>query len=617
MSKALMFLSLMLLLCSLGAAERSVFFTEDFSSNQFPPEGWSISDHAENWTIVQTALSGGVVPELKFGWYPIFTGSSYIISPEIDTQNTNNLHLDFRQYYDYHDPGPNLKVLCRSGGGAWTTAWSSTPVTNLAPFMYTVDFSGPDLGSSTFQFAFCFEGFSFNVDGWFLDDIRLYKIDTSDLTLTEALPDSQVTVGTAVNPYCVIRNQGEYSITARASMQIFVNDSLSESWPNFVTHNMTPQEELRVDFPSFSASVPNASYRVKYTVSSQEGTIDDNPSNNEQFSHINTWAVPKQKVLLELGTGIWNADLNGCYGAIQGAEELLQNGYPVAILNHMSGPPYACDDSEARIIFYNMTHLPTAVFDGQYFSEASSSASSLYGTYLPLYEAAAGLKAPFSMELRGAYSAGTYDFQVLFDKSAYTDSLQAVVHLVLSQNSMYANWMGLSHLDHVTMDFVPDTNGSLITVPNAATDFRFNLSQFVGLDFWPANYIITAFVQDAESKRVIQCQSELMGPLLPPVANNDPLENQALTQMKLWPNPFRNELRLDFVLPKAQKHECQIFNLRGQLVRNYSLNSDPGLKQSLTWDGKDSAGASLPAGVYFVKLNTDSGAVIQKALLLR
>lgn len=614
MSKALLTLSAMLLIFSLGALDRTVFLTEDFSSNQLPPAGWSLGDHPENWSIVQTALTGGEIPELKFGWYPIFTGSSYFISPVIDTQNTGNLHLEFKQYYDYHDPGPSISVVTRSGEGAWTTVWTSAPVTNLAPFMYTVDIESADVGSSTFQFAFVFEGFSFNVDGWYLDDIRLYKIDTSDLTLVSSLPDSQVIAGSTVNPYCVVRNQGEFPIVARASMQIYVNDNLSESWPNFVTHNMAPQAELRVDFPSFSASNPNSSYRIKYTVTSQEGTVDDNPSNNQLFSRINTWNIPKQKVLLELGTGIWNADLNSCYGAILGAEELVQNGNPVAILNHMSGPPYACDDSEARMVFYNMSHLPTAVFDGNVFSEAGSTTGSVYASYLPLYEAAASVKTPLTMELRGAFSTGIYDFQVLFDKAAYTDSLQGYLHLVLSRDNLPVNWMGLNNIDHVTSDFVPDTSGHLITLPNAANDFRYSLSQFVGLDFDPWNCVLTAFLQDSDTKEVIQCQSQPLASLLPPVANSDPLENQGLAELRLWPNPFRNELKIEYELLNAQAAQCQIFNLRGQLVCEFRVGGSG--KQILSWDGTDSLGSQLPAGIYFVKLNTGRQSVVQKTLLI-
>ena len=614
MSKALLILSAMLLIFSLGALDRTVFLTEDFTSNQLPPADWSLGEHPENWSIVQTALTGGVVPELKFGWFPIFTGSSYFISPVIDTQDTGNLHLEFKQYYDYHDPGPSISVVTRSGGGAWTTVWTSDPVTNIAPFMYTVDIDNADVGSSTFQFAFAFEGFSFNADGWYLDDIRLYKIDTSDLTLVSAMPDSQMVAGATVNPYCVVRNQGEFPIVARASMQIYLNDNLSESWPNFETHNMAPQAELRVDFPSFNASNPNSSYRIKYSVSSQEGTIDDNPSNNQLFSRINTWNIPKQKVLVELGTGIWNADLNNCYGAIVGAEDLLQNSLPVAILNHMSGPPYACDDSEARIIYYNMSHLPTAVFDGTRFSESGSSTGSLYADYLPLYEAAAAKKAPFTMDLRGRYLIGNYDFQINFDKAAYTDSLRAVLQLVLSKNNLWANWMGLNRFDHVTFDFIPDPNGNLISFANSATDFHYDFTQFMGLDFFPEDYILTAFLQDLDSKEVIQCLSQPMGDLLPPVSTSDPVENQVITDLKLWPNPFQNELRIEYKVQNPQAAKCQIFNLRGQQVREFRVDGSG--KQSLSWDGKDYSGNRLPAGIYFVKLNAGRGSIIQKTLLI-
>lgn len=233
----------------MGAIDRTVYLQEDFSSNLMPPTGWTISDHAENWRLVQSILTGGAVPELKFGWYPMFVGQSYFISPQIDTAGATNLLLDFRQFYDYHNPGPTLSVVTRSGDGPWTTIWSAEPIANLYAFLHTVEIHNPDVGSSSFQFAFVFEGNAFDVDGWYLDDIKLYKIDLSDLMVVDRMPDDQVVSGATVNPYCVIRNQGNYSIVAKASMHVYLNDNLSESWANFMIQTMEPLAELRVNFP--------------------------------------------------------------------------------------------------------------------------------------------------------------------------------------------------------------------------------------------------------------------------------------------------------------------------------------------------------------------------------
>ena len=606
-----------MLICSLGAIDRTVYLQEDFSSNVMPPTGWTISGHAENWRLTQSMMTGGLVPELKFVWYPVFDGQSYFISPQIDTSEATNLLLDFRQFYDYHNPGPVLSVVTRSGEGPWTTVWTAEGLFDLSARLYTVEIDNPDVGSPTFQFAFVFEGNSFDTDGWYLDDIKLYKIDLSDLMVVDAMPHTQVASGTTVNPYCVIRNQGNYSIVAKASMLIYLNDNLIESWANFMIQTMEPLAELRVDFPSHTTSVSNASYRIEYTVASQEGTEDENPDNNLMVTKINTWNIPKQKVLLELGTGIWSAELNNCYGAILAAEQFATGAYPVAVLNHMSGPPYANDDSEARILYYNMSHLPTAVFDGSFLSEANSSTASVFDSYLPLYEEAAGIKAPLTLELRGSYSAPEYHYQVVINKAAYTDTLNCRLHLVLSKDNQAVNWMGLNHLDHVTWDFVTDGPGSLIEIPNpVALDRHFNLTRLEGADFYPSDYVLTAFLQDARSKKIIQCESKPLAQLLAPVGNSDLLESPVLAEIRLWPNPFRDNLRVEYEVRQPQNVKLEIFNLRGQLLQSYAQHKSTAGRYSFDWDGKDASGTKLPVGTYLLKLSAGGKYQLKKTLLI-
>ena len=55
--------------------------TEDFSAGVMPPDGWSIDDHAANWSTETSENAGGTAPEAKFNWDPDFIGDSRFISP--------------------------------------------------------------------------------------------------------------------------------------------------------------------------------------------------------------------------------------------------------------------------------------------------------------------------------------------------------------------------------------------------------------------------------------------------------------------------------------------------------------------------------------------------------
>lgn len=78
------------------------------------------------------------------------------------------------------------------------------------------------------------------------------------------------------------------------------------------------------------------------------------------------------------------------------------------------------------------------------------------------------------------------------------------------------------------------------------------------------------------------------------------LENQ--TEIKLYPNPFVNSVRIEINLPQKQPLTVEIFNLRGQLVR--TLYKGVAEKQTtLIWDGKDSSGNNIVSGIYLCRSN--------------
>jgi hypothetical protein len=69
-----------------------------------------------------------------------------------------------------------------------------------------------------------------------------------------------------------------------------------------------------------------------------------------------------------------------------------------------------------------------------------------------------------------------------------------------------------------------------------------------------------------------------------------------VAMVSTYPNPFTQGVNIKSV--GAEMFEIQIFNIRGQLVRKLMF---PGAK-SVAWDGLDHNKASVPAGVYILKI---------------
>jgi hypothetical protein len=74
------------------------------------------------------------------------------------------------------------------------------------------------------------------------------------------------------------------------------------------------------------------------------------------------------------------------------------------------------------------------------------------------------------------------------------------------------------------------------------------------------------------------------------------------------PNPFREATTVDFTIGRRSRVSLAIYDIMGRQVRAVArgLWLEPG-PQSLRWDGRSEAGAIAPAGVYFVRLDTEAG----------
>lgn len=90
--------------------------------------------------------------------------------------------------------------------------------------------------------------------------------------------------------------------------------------------------------------------------------------------------VPRNLVVVEIGTGTW---CQYCPGAAMGADDLIANGYDVAIIENHNGDPYANNYSNARNNYYGVPGFPTAYFDGLNSVVGGSNTESMYPYYFP------------------------------------------------------------------------------------------------------------------------------------------------------------------------------------------------------------------------------------------
>ncbi|MGQ9665568.1 MAG: T9SS type A sorting domain-containing protein [bacterium] len=104
-----------------------------------------------------------------------------------------------------------------------------------------------------------------------------------------------------------------------------------------------------------------------------------------------------------------------------------------------------------------------------------------------------------------------------------------------------------------------------------------------------------------------------------PVAENARKDIQK-TLLLVAPNPFFEEINIRCMIQGNQKSEVslKIYDVSGRLVKSFdqifSINHPV---SSIVWCGVDDDGNELPAGIYFIHLNTDGKTYIQKAIKLK
>lgn len=83
------------------------------------------------------------------------------------------------------------------------------------------------------------------------------------------------------------------------------------------------------------------------------------------------------------------------------------------------------------------------------------------------------------------------------------------------------------------------------------------------------------------------------------------------------PNPFTGSTRISYKLRDASPIKIQVFNIKGQLVRELALIHKAAGEYSYDWDGHDVHGHKCAGGIYLYKIKSGSYSASKKMVLLR
>jgi flagellar hook assembly protein FlgD len=84
-----------------------------------------------------------------------------------------------------------------------------------------------------------------------------------------------------------------------------------------------------------------------------------------------------------------------------------------------------------------------------------------------------------------------------------------------------------------------------------------------------------------------------------------------------YPNPFKESTAIRFEKTTDGPLQINIYNLKGQKLRTYSIAALPKGEREIVWDGKDNRGQNCASGLYLIQIQDREGSRIHKAVKLK
>ncbi len=208
-------------------------------------------------------------------------------------------------------------------------------------------------------------------------------------------------------------------------------------------------------------------------------------------------------VAMEIST---NVHCTYCPGAALGADDLLENGKFVAVMedhnNAQGSDPFANTASIARTSFYNLTGNPTAVFDGTVKVVGGNHTQSMYTTYLPKYNQCIAVPSHLNMSMDVTNTGLDYTIVVNLEKIGDLTSTNVHLLFAVTLSHVVYSWEGQSTINYANMKMTPDANGTVVDLSGGSAQVTLNVTLDAA---WPlADLEFIAFAQDYSTKSILQ-----------------------------------------------------------------------------------------------------------------
>ena len=212
------------------------------------------------------------------------------------------------------------------------------------------------------------------------------------------------------------------------------------------------------------------------------------------------FAVPRNLVVVEISTGTW---CTYCPGAAMGADDLIANGQPAAIIENHTGDSFANAYSNARNSYYNPGGVPTAYFDGLNAVVGGSHTQSMYSNYLPRVTSRIAVPSKYTISATGSLDGTNLNIVATVAKPEADTNTNVLLHCVVTESHIQYSWQGQTHLNFVNRLMLPNQSGTAVSLATGEEQ-TYNLTGVFN-SAWNINTCeVVLFLQNSATKEILQ-----------------------------------------------------------------------------------------------------------------
>jgi hypothetical protein len=454
MKKIYSLLSVMLLAVTVFG---QTYLSEDFSSGEMPPPGWTIFAFTDQFVCAPSDSAGGVAPECRIDGFA-YNGTLRIMSPVINMTGISSATLIFKHFYDHKNaPSPTIGVATKSSS-SWNTVWQMTPTSDTGPEEIQVTISNSDMNKPYFQLSFFVTGAVGNMNSWYFDDVLLLV----PLNLDGKI--SSITVpGTITSPQevgGVFQNVGNTTVTDFSVAYQAYNGIIYDT--TFSGLNLDLFESFDFSFGQMWVQ-PFGTYDISMWLNSVNSVTDDYPANDTAIKSITYIAnILPRRVAMEEFT---SSTCSPCASFNSGFVPWCNNHPDITLVKYQmnwpgAGDPYYTAEGGVRRNYYGVSYVPDLYVNG---TQTNTNVNAVQVAYNQ------GLSLTSFIDIASKFTITGTTIHVTtnilpWDNVGNVKVLTIVMEKITTQNT---GGNGETSFHHVMMDMIPDGSGATVNLQYA------------------------------------------------------------------------------------------------------------------------------------------------------